>query len=214
MGAWRAMTRLRPERVLEQLRPRLRRILRRHRIPPQDAEDLLQTAVLLAIRSWAEIEAPDRWLLVTLKNLCIIYWRTRRREKKGFVSLDATWADRLPEPPAGQIEREQRILLGALARRLTPTYRRVVLLRYQMGMDKGEVAAATGLSPKSIRKTARRAVMLMRRAGKAAVPRRGQRAIAIVASPPPRSSPAAMAPQAGPIVPGGQPQQQRSRLLC
>src|SRR5580692_8609926 len=102
--------------VLRRLRPAIRRILARYRIPPQDAEDVVQTALMLAVMKWAEIVMPDLWLLGTLQNRCIMYWRVRRRESARQAPFDFR-ADLLPEdPPTGQQQQEQSLLLGQLAR--------------------------------------------------------------------------------------------------
>jgi RNA polymerase sigma factor (sigma-70 family) len=152
--------------LLEELRPKVRRILRWFKIPPQDAEDLVQITLLLALAKWPEIETPAAWVLATLQYRCIIYWRERRLAKERLVQLEPEMVEQLPQaacPPA-QERREQRIDLGELARGLSERYRRVLVLRYQLGMRDSEVAEVTGLSPSSVQHTSQRAVAQLRRA--------------------------------------------------
>src|SRR3978361_2456631 len=66
------------EEILERAEPKLRRVLGRYRIPAQDAEDLLQETFLIMVSKWGTIRNPDSWLLATLSNRCIIYWRKYR----------------------------------------------------------------------------------------------------------------------------------------
>jgi DNA-directed RNA polymerase specialized sigma24 family protein len=49
------------------------------RIPAQDAEDLLQDAVLVFWAKRDSIASPAPWLLATLRNRCLFYRRKRRR---------------------------------------------------------------------------------------------------------------------------------------
>lgn len=64
--------------TLETARPRLKEILRRHRIPPEDAEDLLQETFVITLAKWPEIQNKQAWLAATLRNRCLMYWRARR----------------------------------------------------------------------------------------------------------------------------------------
>src|SRR5258708_7527350 len=74
--------------LLEVVRPELRRVLGHFRIPPDDAEDLVQTALLLTVARWGEIQDPRAWIVGTLRMRCIIYWRDRERGKGRYVTLE------------------------------------------------------------------------------------------------------------------------------
>jgi RNA polymerase sigma-70 factor, ECF subfamily len=154
-------------RAFAEQRPALRRLLRSFKIPPEDAEDLLQKTLLLAVMKQREIERPGAWLFGTLRTLCAVYCRKRRKETWRVHELDAPGGELLVPPvaPEGQQQRERRLLLAELARGLPPHQRRVLMLRYQLGMQDVEVAAATGLAPISVRRTSLRAVERMRAAG-------------------------------------------------
>ena len=64
--------------LLRSLQGRLERILFRYQIPPQDSEDVLQEAVLTLIYKRTKIRDPEAWLVATLRNRCLMYWRSKR----------------------------------------------------------------------------------------------------------------------------------------
>ena len=66
------------EQILHNVEPKLKRVLWRHRIPLQDADDLLQETFLIMVSKSGSIRNPEAWLLATLANRCIIYWRKHR----------------------------------------------------------------------------------------------------------------------------------------
>ena len=65
------------DQLLRRLRPRLKQVLGRYRIPAHDAEDLVQEALISTIQKWDVIQDPEAWLLVTLWVLALA--RTIRR---------------------------------------------------------------------------------------------------------------------------------------
>src|SRR5689334_15130038 len=66
------------EEILKRTEPKLKRVLSRYRIPAQDADDLLQETFLIMVSKAGSIRNPDAWLVATLANRCIIYWRKHR----------------------------------------------------------------------------------------------------------------------------------------
>src|SRR5579863_4663422 len=80
--------------VREGLQRRMRGILHSHRIPPQDAEDLVQTALAAMVAGWDDILEPRVWLCGTLRNCCLAYWRARRAHAARFEELDGLELDR------------------------------------------------------------------------------------------------------------------------
>src|SRR4029077_14948113 len=66
------------EELLEELRPKIRRLFANYRVPHTDAEDLLQEALLATFLNWSEIRSKQGWLLVTLRHKCSVYWRAKR----------------------------------------------------------------------------------------------------------------------------------------
>ncbi len=143
------------EDLLDRMQPRLRRILSRHRIPPQDAEDLLQETFLILVTKWGTIRNPEAWLLATLANRCIIYWRKVRGRIWDLV--DSTLLELLAEAEApAQQQADLRCDLETLVSRLPDRCRSVLQLRYGLGFSTAEAAERTGYCKSSIRKVTRR----------------------------------------------------------
>jgi RNA polymerase sigma factor (sigma-70 family) len=145
-----------------------RRVLQYYRIPPEDAEDLVQETLLGALLKRPEIKSLGPWLYGALRLRCLNYWRRRRTADSVVVHLTPAFTeDQLPPLPPGQEHRERRVILAELARRLPLRYRRILMLRFQLGMTPPEVAAALGYSPASVRKMIQRGLALLRRAAAA-----------------------------------------------
>jgi len=146
--------------LYERLRPRLRRVLQGHRVPPQDAEDLVQTAFLLAIAKWDELRDPEAWLVGTLKKRCILYWRRRLVHEERQVQLMESDLARRIEP---RHDLHDRLCdLGKAWHQLTHAQRNLLALRFLLGMSPQEVAQAMGLAHGSVRRTAYRALEQLR----------------------------------------------------
>lgn len=146
--------------LYQRLRPRLRRVLRGYRVPPQDAEDLVQTAFLLAIARWDQLRDPEAWLVGTLKKRCILYWRRRLVNEERQVQL-SEWDLARDEEPRDDL-RDRRCDLGKAWHQLTRAQRNLLSLRFLLGMSPQEVAQAMGLAHSSVRRTAYRALEQLR----------------------------------------------------
>jgi len=141
--------------MLRELRPRLKQVLGRYRIPAHDAEDLVQEALVSTIQKWDVIRDPEAWLLVTLRNRCVVYWRKRRNSL--YNSVDTAILELLSEPVAAPQERAELIWdLDNLLAELPPRCRKLLRLRYGLGYDSAEVAERMGYHPSSVRKVVRR----------------------------------------------------------
>jgi RNA polymerase sigma factor (sigma-70 family) len=143
------------EDLLDRMQPRLRRVLARYRIPSQDAEDLLQETFLILVTKWGTIRNTEAWLLATLSNRCIIYWRKARSRLWDLV--DATLLELLSEAEAPeQQQADLRFDLDTLLARLPDRCRAILQLRYGLGCSTSEAAERTGYCKSSIRKVTRR----------------------------------------------------------
>lgn len=143
------------ELLLRRLRPRLKQVLARYRVPAHDAEDLVQEALVSTIQKWGEIQDPEAWVLVTLRNRCVVYWRKRRNSL--YNSVDTVILELLTEPVAAPQERAELLWdLNDLMEALPPRCRKLLRLRYGLGYDPSEVAEKMGYHPSSVRKVARR----------------------------------------------------------
>ncbi len=143
------------DQLLRRLRPRLKQVLGRYRIPAHDAEDLVQEALISTIQKWEVIQDPEAWLLVTLRNRCVVYWRKRRNNL--YNSVDTAILELLSEPVAAPQEKAELLWdLNNLLDELPPRCRKLLRLRYGLGFDSTEVAERMGYHPSSVRKVARR----------------------------------------------------------
>src|SRR5260370_2225623 len=73
-----------------------------YRVPPQDTEDILQQALLALVYQRQAIRDPESWLMGTLRNKCLLYWRERRR--KLYDAVDGAVLDCMAEPIASEQE--------------------------------------------------------------------------------------------------------------
>lgn len=143
------------DELLRRLRPRLKQVLSRYRVPAHDAEDLIQEALISTIQKWDTIQDPEAWLLVTLRNRCVVYWRKKRNSL--YNSVDTAILELLSEPVAAPQERQELLWdLNHLLEELPMRCRKLLQLRYGLGYDSAEVAEQMGYHPSSVRKVARR----------------------------------------------------------
>ena len=159
------------------LRSRFGGVLYRHHIPAEDAEDLVQTTLLLAVAKWDNIRDPEAWLIGTLHKRCILYWRTRRSHMEYTRPFDELDRECGVEPD--QTRRDLFADLGKVWHQLPLTQRKLLVLRFQEGMSPREAAQAVGLAYNSVRKITNRAFERLREALSTAPPQgspRGQRA--------------------------------------
>ena len=143
----------------------------------QDAEDVMQEALLQTYRHVNQIDDPEAfrtWLYTTVRNACLMRRRRRAGEPVRFVSIeqgDSRSEDAQPidvEDTARSAD--QRIMdtwLGERLRRalaaLPRDYRVVVVLREVEGLSTREVATIAGISEANVRTRLHRARMLLRR---------------------------------------------------
>jgi RNA polymerase sigma-70 factor (ECF subfamily) len=151
------------EEFLKRVRPRLKALFTRYRIPVQDTEDILQQALLALVYQRQSIRDPEAWLLGTLKNKCLLYWRDQRRRL--YEAVDAAVLEYMAEPQApAQPGIELRKDMAEAIERLPERCRSILTLRYRHGYDSLELAKRLGYSPASISKvTARCLAALTRR---------------------------------------------------
>ena len=143
------------EELLKGLEPRFRAVLARFRIPEQDAEDLLQQALLTYVRKRHTVRNPESWLVGTLRNRCLKYWRARRRSL--YTAVDSAILESVAGEAASSQERSdmRRDLQGAMGR-LRPRCRSILGLRYGLGCEPRETARRLGYKESSIYKLVER----------------------------------------------------------
>jgi RNA polymerase sigma-70 factor (ECF subfamily) len=148
--------------LLREVQPKLTQILARYRIPAQDADDVLQEAFLTLIHKREVVRNPEAWLVVTLRNRCLIYWRKKRKHL--YQAVDTAILELLSAPTApGQRKTELRYDLDRLISRLPPRCRSLLRLRYGLGCSSCEVAERMGYRQSSVRKVTSRCLAALTR---------------------------------------------------
>jgi RNA polymerase sigma-70 factor (ECF subfamily) len=126
----------------------------------QDGEDLLQTALVKAYRSWWRLRSPElaeryvRRILVT----SVISWRRRgsRREQA---------TDRLPDCQVAGLEVEvaDRVVMRQALRALSPGQRAVLVLRFFDDLSEQQTADLLGCSVGTVKSQTSRGLAALRR---------------------------------------------------
>jgi RNA polymerase sigma factor (sigma-70 family) len=143
------------EELLRELQPRFKAVFARFRIPEQDSEDLLQQALLTYVRKRHTVRDPAAWLVGTLRNRCLKYWRARRRSLYTAVDsaiLESVVSGGVPDQERVDMRRDLRGALG----RLRPSCRSILGLRYGLGCKPRETARRLGYKESSIYKLVER----------------------------------------------------------
>jgi RNA polymerase sigma-70 factor (sigma-E family) len=128
----------------------------------QDAEDLVQTALLRSAGRWAAArQNPPAYTRTVLVNLARDRWRARRHRQPETLVADIT---RLPAATArdgaGAVLDRQALLRAC---RLLPTAQRAVLvLRFWEDRSIEETAAVLGCSPGTVKSNTHRALRRLR----------------------------------------------------
>ena len=152
--------------MLEQARPWLARTLARYRIPPTDAEDLVQDALLLLFAKWQNVEHPAHWLVVAVRLICLDY--QKRQSRRRTMAIDPHLLEELAgAAPNRQPTRDRFRDLALYLRSLPPRQRHVLRLAYGLGLDPRELAERLGGKPDSQLRALRRAVDRLRELARA-----------------------------------------------
>jgi RNA polymerase sigma factor (sigma-70 family) len=148
--------------LVRQVRPRLKTLLARYRIPLQDTEDLLQQTLLQLAFQWDRIRDREAWLMGTLKRQCLMYWRDQRRRL--YSAVDSALLELMSQPVAPEQERAELLRdLQSLIDRLPPRCRSLLALRFRLGYEPSEVAERMGYSTASIGKITSRCLAALHR---------------------------------------------------
>jgi RNA polymerase sigma factor (sigma-70 family) len=150
------------ERFLKATGPKMKRLLTANHIPIEDAEDVLQQALLALVYQWDSIRDPESWLLGTLRRHCLMYWRNHRRQL--YSAVDSTLLEWLSQPVAPPQERSDLLYdLRHMIERLPARCRSLLELRFQLGYEPAEVARRLGYRDKSIGKVTNRCLAALAR---------------------------------------------------
>jgi RNA polymerase sigma-70 factor (ECF subfamily) len=142
---------------------------------PEDAEDVMQEALIKTYRHVGRIREPDAfrpWLYRTVRNACLMRRRRRVDEPAHMLPLD----ELLPTPggvrpidvPDPGRDPEALTINSRLRRRLRhaldllpPAYRAVVFLREMEGLSTREVAEVMGISEANVKTRLHRARLFL-----------------------------------------------------
>ncbi len=125
------------------------------------AEDCAQDAYVQAFRAWARWrpEAPaEAWLHRIAINVAVSYQRKASLRSIGAILLRLGRPAAGPDPAQVAFDRD----LAAALRRLTPKLRAALVLRHYHGYNNREIAAAIGVSERTVNKRLRVAAERMR----------------------------------------------------
>lgn len=120
----------------------------------EDAEDLVQVALVKVVPKWSRIAAdPEPYVRKVLVHESVSRWRRRRWRE--------VHTDRLPETPVEGPAADRVALQQALGR-LAPRQRAVVVLRYYDDLTEAETARVLGVSVGTVKSQARDALARLR----------------------------------------------------
>ena len=136
--------------TLERLEPEFRETLVGFHVPAQDAEDPLQDVLLVYLVKRDEIASPRPWLLATLRNRCLKYWRSRRRRL--IEAVDESLLEELAGGArGGQETRDLRRDLSSALSHLPDRCRSILRLRYGLECGGDEIAERLGYKSNTVR---------------------------------------------------------------
>lgn len=121
---------------------RLRSEARRHARKAQDADDLVQDALLIALQNGRDGHDDPAWLSGVLRNQAAMQARSaiRRRRREAVLAEEDVASAREASPPVA----------GALLERLPPAARRVAVLALH-GLNADEIRWILGISATAFR---------------------------------------------------------------
>ena len=150
-------------RVFDAVAPELLLVAYHLGASAHDAEDLVQSTFVVAMRAADSYDATRslrRWLFGILAN----QHRNARRKAERAPASDRLRPREATDPPAAAIAQEFRDALQAALSGLPEVYRRVLVLRLVHGMTEAEIAHAFGRPPGTIKTWVHRGMKLLRRA--------------------------------------------------
>ena len=120
----------------------------------QDAEDLVQTALLKAVPRWGRVREHEPYVRRILLHESISRWRRRRWRETSTESL--------PELPAAAADVDGRLALRHALGLLAPRQRAVIVLRYFDDLTEAQTAELLGISVGTVKSQSRDALAKLR----------------------------------------------------
>ena len=121
----------------------------------EDAEDLVQTALVKAVPKWGRIaEDPEPYVRAIMARESVNRWRRRRWREISAADL--------PERHHADVDVAGRESLRAALAGLAPRQRAVIVLRYYEDMTERQTAEALGISIGTVKSQCRDALARLR----------------------------------------------------
>lgn len=120
----------------------------------QDAEDLVQTALLRAVPKWGKVREHEPYVRRILVHESVSRWRRRRWRETSTESL--------PELSSVAADLDGRLVLRQALGGLAPRQRAVIVLRYFDDLTETQTAYLLGVSVGTVKSQARDALARLR----------------------------------------------------
>ena len=145
---------------------------------PEDAEDVMQDALLKTYRYVSRITEPEAfrtWLYTTVRNACLMKRRRRVGEPSHLVSVEqGVPSHEGTSTPVDVVDNARRIDQRMIAassdvrvrnalQKLPSSSRAIVVMREMEGLSTREVATITGISEANVKTRLHRARVMLRR---------------------------------------------------
>ena len=133
------------------------------RVPPGDAEDLVQDVFVSAMRQLRGLRTATAfrgWLAAIARNRAIDYFRDAKHSTP-FEEAAVRQHRALHEDRAGPGGQDAFVVLDAI-RSLPEAYRETLILRLVEGLTGPEIAQQTGMTPDSVRVNLCRGLKMLR----------------------------------------------------
>ena len=122
---------------------------------PQDAEDLVQAALVKVVPAWKRVAgSPDAYVRRVMVNENISRWR-KRRGREVLVA-------EMPEEHSVDVDLADALALQRALAALAPRQRAVVVLRYYEDLSERETAEALGIAVGTVKSQMRDALVRLR----------------------------------------------------
>ncbi len=123
----------------------------------QDAEDLVQVALVKVVPQWRRIsDNPEPYVRRVIVNENISRWRRRRWREHPTGDL--------PDVLAEATDHAELLAVRSALAALAPRQRAVLVLRYYEGLSEAEIASTLGIAPGTVKSQARDGLARLRQA--------------------------------------------------
>jgi RNA polymerase sigma-70 factor (sigma-E family) len=120
----------------------------------QDAEDLVQTALVKAVPKWGRLREHEPYVRRILVNESVSSWRRGRWRE--------TPVPEVRDEPTPGYDVEQKVVLRRALAQLAPRQRAVIVLRYFDDLTEAQTADALGVAVGTVKSQARDALTRLR----------------------------------------------------